>query len=78
MHELEVSCVKRNAVDSPLRRFLGVVFSVTDDWMTNRGKLHSNLILQSCHQCDSDERSGAETTFDAISKFSPGCVERAL
>ena len=78
MNELKMPCMKSDASNSPLRCFRLVVFSVADDRVADSRKLHSDLILQSRHQRDSDERSGAQTAFDAIPEFSPSRLEVAL
>jgi lambda repressor-like predicted transcriptional regulator len=46
-----------------------VVFSVADNRVAHRRKLRSDLILQSCHQLNPDERSIRKKAFDGISKF---------
>ena len=61
-----------------LQRLLGMVLSVADDWMAERRKLHPYLILQSCHQGNSDKRSAAQKAFDRIAKFRTGCFRVAL
>ena len=78
MNELKMHCMKRDASNSPLRRFRYVVFSIADDRVADRRKLHSDLILQSRHQRNSDQRSGAKTAFDAIPKFSTSRLGVAL
>ena len=50
MNKLKMRGMKRNASDELLRRFRPVVFSVTDNRVAHRGKLHPDLILQSRHQ----------------------------
>lgn len=69
MNELKMRRMKSNAGNSPLRRFRQVVFSVADDRMADRRKLHSDLILQTRHQRHPDQRSAPERAFDPISKF---------
>ena len=78
MNELKMRCVKSDASDSPLRRFRQVVFSVTHDRVTGRCKLHSDLILQSRDQGNSDERSAQKRAFDGISKFGTSRLGVAL
>ena len=46
-----------------------MVFSVADNRVAHRRKLRSDLILQSCHQFNPDERSIRKKAFDGISKF---------
>jgi hypothetical protein len=70
MSELKMPRMKSDTSNSPLQRLRRMVFSVADDGMADRRKLHSNLILQSRHQRNSDERCGAKTAFDEIAKFS--------
>ena len=62
-------CVKSDARNSPLRRFRQVVFPVTHNWVADRRKLHANLILQSRHQRNPDQRSAQKRAFDRVSKF---------
>jgi hypothetical protein len=69
MSELKMPRMKGDAGNSSLQCFRRVVFSVADDGMADRRKLHSDLILQSRHQRNSDERCGAKTPFDEILKF---------
>ena len=69
MKKLKTRGMKGNASNSPLRRFFHVVFSVTDDRVADCRKLHPDLILQSRHQRHTDERSGHQRSFDAISKL---------
>ena len=40
--------------------------------MSQRCKLHSDLILQARQQRDPDQRSPTQRTFNAVAKFSPG------
>ncbi len=56
--------VQSDASDAPLRCFRGMIFSVADDWMSDRRKLHPDLILQSRRQRNPDERCGPKSTFD--------------
>jgi hypothetical protein len=69
MNELEMRCVKSDPCNSSLQRFLQVVFSVTDDRVADRRKLHPDLILQSRHQGNSDERSAQKRALDGVSKL---------
>jgi len=46
-----------------------MVFSIADNRVAHRRKLRSDLILQSCHQLNPDERSIRKKAFDGISKF---------
>ena len=69
MNELKMRRMKSDARNSPLRRFRRVVFSVTDDRMADRRKLHPDLILQSRRQRHPHQRSVPERAFDPISKF---------
>ncbi len=61
--------MKSNASNERLRRFLLVVFSIADNRVAHRRKLHSDLILQSCHQLNPHERSICKEAFDGISQF---------
>ena len=69
MNELKMRRMKSHAGNSPLRRFRQVVFSVADDRMADRSKLHPDLILQPRRQRHSDQRSAPERAFDPISKL---------
>ena len=69
MYKLEMRGMQRNARNTPLRRLLGMILSVADDGMAERRKLHTDLILQSCHQGHPDQRSAAKKPFDRIAKF---------
>ena len=62
--------MQSNAGDEPLRRFRQVVFSITDDRVAKGRELRPNLVLQSGHQFDPDQRSIRQETFHGISKFS--------
>ncbi len=64
-----MSGMKSNASNQLLRRFHPVVFSIADNRVAHRRKLRSDLILQSCHQLNPDERSIRKKAFDGISKF---------
>jgi hypothetical protein len=66
MSKLEMRGMQSDAGDAALRRLLGMVLSVADDWMAERRKLHPYLMLQSCHQGNSDKRSAAQKAFDRI------------
>jgi len=69
MNELKMHCVKSDAGNSPLRRFRQVVFSVAHDRVSDRRKLHTDLILQSRRQRNSNQRCAEKRAFDRISKF---------
>jgi len=74
MDKLKMRGMKSNPSDELLRRFRPVVFSVTDNRVAHRGKLHPDLILQSRHQLNPDERSIRELAFDGISEFGTSCL----
>src|SRR5579863_7450775 len=73
MNELEFGGVKRDASDAALGGFVGAVLAVADDGMAQRGKLHPDLILQSCQQSHAHQRSCAERALDGIAEFSSRC-----
>ncbi len=73
-----MSGMQSDSRNTSLRRLFGMVLSVADDWMAERRKLHPDLILQPCHQRDSDKRSAAQQALDRIAKFSTGCFRVAL
>lgn len=70
MNKLKMRCVQSNASDSTLGCFRGAVFSVANHRVVDGRKLHADLILQSCHQRNADERSLAKKAFDGIPKLS--------
>jgi hypothetical protein len=78
MNELKMRCMKSDASNSPLQRLRLMVLSVADDRVADGGKLHSDLVLQSRHQRNSDEGRGAKTAFDEIPKFSTSRLGGAL
>ena len=69
MHKLKMRGMKSNASNERLRRFRRLVFSIADNGVAHRRKLHSDLILQSCYQLHPDERSICKKAFHGISKF---------
>ena len=78
MNELKMPCMKSDASDSPLQRLHRVVFSVANHRVADRGKLHSDLVLQARHQRDSDERRASKVAFDDIPKLSSSRLPVAL
>ena len=72
MNELKMPGMKSHAINAPLRGLFRTVLSVAEDGMANGGKLYSDLILQSRHQFDADQRSAAQHTFHGIAKFRTG------
>jgi hypothetical protein len=72
MKELKMGGMKSYAGDPPLGGFRRVVLSVTDDRVADGGKLYSDLVLQSRHQRNPEERSGAKAAFDRIPEFGTG------
>ena len=72
MNKLKMRGMKSNTGNQGFRGFCPVVFSITDDRMAYRRKLHPDLILQSCHQVNPDERGIGKDAFNGISKFGPG------
>src|ERR1700730_7392647 len=69
MDKLKMRGMKSNALNQLLRRFRRVIFSVPDYRMARRRKLHSDLILESCHQLNPHQRSIREKAFDGIPEF---------
>ncbi len=69
MDKLKMRGMKSNALNQLLRRFRRMIFSVPDYRMTRRRKLHSDLILESCHQLNPYERSIRKKAFDGIPEF---------
>src|ERR1700682_4364965 len=72
MGKLKMRGMKSHALNQLLRRFRRVIFSVPDYRMARRRKLHSDLILESCHQLNPYERSIRKKAFDGISEFGAG------
>ena len=72
MDKLKIRGMKGNTSNEWLRRFRRVVFSVADNRVADRRKLGANLILQSCHQFNPDERSIRKKAFHGISKLGAG------
>lgn len=73
MNKLKMRRVESHASDQTFGRFRRVILPVTDDRMADCRKLRPNLILQSGHQCNPDERGAGKHPFDGISKF---CASR--
>jgi len=69
MNKLKMCRVEGNARDQPFGRLLRVILPVTDDRMADCRKLCPDLILQSSHQRDPDQRRTGKTPLDGISKF---------
>ena len=69
MDKLKIRGMKSDASNQRLRRFCPVIFPIADNRVADRRKLRSDLILQSCHQLNPDERSIRKKAFDGISKF---------
>jgi hypothetical protein len=69
MDKLKIRGMKSNASDELFRRFRAVIFSIANNRVAYRGELRPDLILQSCHQLDPDQRSIRKKAFDGISKF---------
>jgi hypothetical protein len=72
MSKLKMRGMESNPIDSPLRRFLRVVFSVADDRVPDDRKLRADLILQPCYERDPNQRSTAKRTLDRVLKFCAG------
>ena len=69
MDKFEMRRMKCNAIDELLRPFHPAVFSIADDGVPEGRKLDTDLILQSGHELDSDERSIRKKAFDRIPQF---------
>lgn len=70
MNELKMRRVESNASNSPFEFFRWIVLPVADDWVSDRGKLNTNLILQSGNQRDADERCALQGMFHGIAQLS--------
>ena len=64
MSKAKTDGMQGHTINAALRGFVGRIFSVTDDRMTQRGELHAYLVLQSGHQRDPKQRSRTQRTFD--------------
>lgn len=64
MTEVKSRGMKRHAVDAPFLSFGGVILTVTDHRVADGRELHSDLVLQSCHECHPDQGSAAKTALD--------------
>jgi hypothetical protein len=71
MNELQRGRMERNPGDSTLGSLVRAVFSVADDRVAERCKLHSDLILQSRQQRNAYQRSSTKRALDGIPEFSP-------
>ncbi|MGB0050078.1 MAG: hypothetical protein WBP70_21705, partial [Terriglobales bacterium] len=69
MNELQTGGMKSNAINKRLRAFRGVVFSIANHRVADGRELRADLILQSCQQLDSYQRSICKEAFDGISKL---------
>jgi len=67
--ELKMRRVESDAGDQPLGGFLGAVLSVADDRVADGRKLRPDLVLQSRHQRNPDERGAGKKPFDGVSKL---------
>ena len=59
MCELQFGCVESYAGNAALGGLVWAVFTIADYRMAERGELHADLILQSGHQSDSQQRGPA-------------------
>ena len=73
MNKTKIGSMEGDAGNQLLRRFRRVVFSIADERMAHGRKLRPDLILQSGHQLNPDERSLRKKAFDGIAKFGTGC-----
>jgi len=69
MDKPEMGSVECNAIDELLRPFHPVIFSIADNRVPEGRKLDTDLILESGHKLDADERSIRKKAFDRISQF---------
>lgn len=72
MNELKMRGMKSDPGNQLFRRFSPVVFPVAYDRVAARRKLHPDLVLQSCHQFNPDERGIRKNALNGISKFGAG------
>ena len=70
MNELKMRRVESDASNSPFQLFGWIVLPVADDRVADRGQLNADLILQSGHQRDSEERCVFKAMFHGIAKLS--------
>ena len=69
MNKLKMGRMKSNAINQLLGRFRPVIFSIADQRVAHCGKLRADLILQSRHQFNPDERCIRKKAFDGVMKF---------
>jgi len=71
MNELKMCRVESDASNSPFQLFGWTVLPIADDRVSDRGKLNTDLILQSGNQRDADKRSTLKAMFHGIAQLSP-------
>ena len=74
MDKLKMGGMERNPRNQRLQYFHPMVFSIADNRMAKRQKLRPDLILQSRHQFNPDERSIRKKAIHGISQFGAGCL----
>ena len=70
--------MQSDAGNSALSRFLRVILSVADHRVADCRQLHADLILQSRHQRDPDQRSGQKGAFQGKPQFRASASRVAL
>src|SRR5262249_45083115 len=78
MNKFEARRMQGEAVNLPLRSLFRSILSVPDHRMTNRQKLHPDLILQSGDERDADERCVAKLAFHRVSQLGAGALGIAV
>lgn len=78
MNELQVPGMQRHPGNSPLRRFLRMIFPVADHGVTDGGKLHPDLILQSGDERHSQQGRPPKPPYHYVSKLCPRRLPVAL
>lgn len=63
--------VESNPRNPPFLRFRRMILPVAHNWMTGRGKLHPDLILQSGQQRYTHQRRSSQAAFDEIFQLCP-------
>ena len=78
MNKRKARRVQREPANLPLRGLLRGILSIPDHGMTNRQKLHPDLILQSGDKCDADKRCVAKLAFHRVAQLGAGALGIAL
>jgi hypothetical protein len=72
MNKPKMRSVQRHAIDQPLRRFFRTVLPIAYHRVADGRELRADLVLQTGHQFDPDQRGIVKDAFDPVTKFAPG------